>query len=63
MSRVDGDLGDDDTDVVAVSKLRIGVPKVLTISVDVPPPSPRRILQHGVRLRRSSFQLAHPVWH
>ena len=40
MSRVGGDLGDDDTDVVAVSKLRIGVPKVLTISVDVPPPPP-----------------------
>ena len=40
MSRVGGDLGDDDTDVVAVSELRNGVPKVLTISVDVPPPTP-----------------------
>ena len=61
MSRVGGDLGDDDSDVVDVSKLRNGVPKVLTISVDAPPP--RRILQHGVRLRRSSFRLAHPVWY
>ena len=40
MSHVGGDLGDDDSDVVAVSKLRNGVPKVLTIPVDAPPPSP-----------------------
>ena len=40
MNRVGGDLADDDTDVVAVSKLRNGVPKVLTIPVDVPPPPP-----------------------
>ena len=44
----------------AVSKQYNGVPKVLTIPVDAPP-SPHRNLQHGVRLRRSSFRLAHPV--
>ena len=37
MGHVGGDLGDDDSDVVAVSKLRNGVPKVLTIPVDATP--------------------------
>ena len=40
MSHVGGDLGDDDSDVVAVSKLRNGVPKVLTIPVDATPLPP-----------------------
>ena len=37
LSHVGGDLGDDESDVAAVPKLRNGVPEVLTISVDVTP--------------------------